>query len=154
VIGGVRYLAAMMPAVVIMALMRPPEPNPGLSPQEVVRIQLEALKNNNVPQKDTGIRIAFLFASPENQAFTGPFEHFSGILKNPTYSPLLDHQSAILSTPRIHGDKATERVTVKDMYGSRIVYVFYLARQRTGAYSGCWLTDGVVRQEPSVLAVA
>ena len=40
------------------------------APQEVVRIQMEALRYND--EKNRGIEIAFRFASPSNKADTGP----------------------------------------------------------------------------------
>jgi hypothetical protein len=33
--------------------------------------------------------------------------------------------------------------------GERISYVFVLSRQRTGAYAGCWMTEGVLREAES-----
>jgi hypothetical protein len=39
-------------------------PHPDLSPEEVVRIQLTALKYNDIPQRNAGIAKAYEFASP------------------------------------------------------------------------------------------
>ena len=39
-------------------------PTPELSPEEVVQIQMDAFRNNDV--EDRGIEIAFRFASPAN----------------------------------------------------------------------------------------
>jgi len=44
-------------------------PTPALTPAEVVRIQLEALRNND--EQNRGIEVAFRFASPANRAKEG-----------------------------------------------------------------------------------
>lgn len=53
-----------------------PDPSPDLSPDQVVRIQLDAMARNDEPAPDSGIATAFKFASPENQAQTGPLDRF------------------------------------------------------------------------------
>ncbi|MDH3252939.1 MAG: DUF4864 domain-containing protein, partial [Ignavibacteria bacterium] len=70
------------------------QPDPSLSPQEVVKIQLHALKNND--EADNGIRIAFRFASPGNQAATGPLDRFIALLKGPSYGEMLNYVSGEL----------------------------------------------------------
>ena len=47
-------------------------PNKKLLPYDVVKIQLEALKNNN--KDDDGIKQTWLFAHPDNKKITGPYE--------------------------------------------------------------------------------
>ena len=37
----------------------------------------------------------FGFASPENQAATGPVERFEALLRNPMYRPLLEHSETL-----------------------------------------------------------
>ena len=51
-----------------------PTPNDKLLPYDVVKIQLEALKNNN--KNDDGIKVTWLFAHPDNKKITGPYERF------------------------------------------------------------------------------
>ncbi len=48
----------------------PTEPDPSLSPQDVVSIQIEALQNNDIPYEDRGIEVTFNFASPVNKRMT------------------------------------------------------------------------------------
>jgi hypothetical protein len=40
------------------------EPSPSLTPEEVVKIQLNAMKANDVPYQDAGIGLLLLFCSP------------------------------------------------------------------------------------------
>ena len=70
-----------------------PSPKPALKPDEAVRIQLLAMKNNDA--SDLGIKITFRFASPANKRVTAPLEKFIRLLKNPSYSPLLNHLDSV-----------------------------------------------------------
>ena len=53
------------------------KPDPSLSPQDVVSIQIEALRNNDTPYENRGIEVTFNFASPANKRITGPLERFT-----------------------------------------------------------------------------
>lgn len=117
------------------------EPDPALSPEEVVKIQMEALKYND--ETDKGIEITFRFASPGNKRFTGPLTRFTRMIKNDLYSPMLNHQSARYGTLERTGNYAAQRVTVIDSTGRAVIYVFALSKQDTPSCAGCWMTDGV-----------
>lgn len=120
------------------------EPNPELAPDQVVKIQMEALRNND--SSDNGIAITFKFASPDNKRVTGPLARFTRMLKNPLYKPMLNHQSARYGPIKISGDMATQRVTVIDADGKAIIYVFTLSKQSGPPCAGCWMTDSVVAE--------
>lgn len=122
-----------------------PGPHPMLSPEEVVLLQLRALKSNDADSQ--GISLAFRFASPENQAFTGPLERFERMLHSPLYAPLLNYLTEELGPVRGEGEAATLRVTVLARDRQRHAYTYYLSRQDVGAHAGCWLIDGVARDE-------
>ena len=121
------------------------EPNPDLTPEQVVAVQLNALKNNDDPSPDHGIGIAFNFASPGNKASTGPLPRFIRMVKNPVYRPLLNHRSHTREAIEIFDDIARQRVTVVDTGGRRIVYVFVLSKQAEPPCEDCWMTDSVMR---------
>ena len=125
----------------------PPEPSPELTPREVVETQLAALKANDEPETDTGIRTAFRFASPENKRSTGPIERFVGMVKNPLYSPLLNHRAAHLSETTQKDDLARIKVTLIASDGEEAAFVWILARVRTEECGRCWLTSTVMRVE-------
>jgi hypothetical protein len=124
-----------------------PVPAPDLSPGDVVKIVLDALKNNDA--KDTGIATTFAFASPGNRKVTGPLERFIPMLKNPAYAPMLNHKSAKYGKVVIRDDAAQQVVKVVDAKGHEAMYVFRLSKQADGDLKDCWLTDGVVRVEPA-----
>ena len=52
------------------------QPAKNLSAYDVVKIQLNALKNNNGSKKNDGIKQTWIFAHPENKKYTGPYERF------------------------------------------------------------------------------
>ncbi len=57
------------------------EPDPSLSSQDVVSIQIEALRTNDTPYEDRGIEVTFNFASPTNKRMTGPLERFKVMVR-------------------------------------------------------------------------
>jgi len=118
------------------------QPNPSLTPEDVIRIQVEALQNND--GNDTGIEITFRFASPENKQYTGPLNRFKRMVKSPAYSPMLNHKLAEYGPLEISEETATQRVTIVDSNGKATVYLFSLSKQSGSACEGCWMTDSVV----------
>jgi len=125
----------------------PLEPSPSLSPEDVVKIQLDALKHNNQPFTDAGIALAFKFASPGNQRATGPLPRFIKLVHSAMYADMLEHTNVDFSPIKARGDVAQQIVILTTKAGTRVGYVFELSRQRGGPYDGCWMTDGVVRLE-------
>ena len=151
----------MRPALLTVLLLAPvalfasapgdrpdPEPSPELTPEAVVRIQVEALRQNDEPHDDAGIEAAFRFASPANRRATGPLPRFAEMVRR-GYADLLGFERAEYGPVRVDGDRASQWVTLVQADGSRTAYVFGLSRQEGGACDGCWMTDAVVRPPPS-----
>lgn len=118
-----------------------PKPSPELSPDQVVRLQLEALQGNN--EANRGIEITFNFASPDNKKFTGPLPRFVKMLKSPPYRSMLNHKSAEFDPIEISGDRAVQRVKLVGADGQAVIYIFSLSKQTEAPYKDCWMTDGV-----------
>lgn len=116
-------------------------PSPGLDPEEVVRIQLQALQLND--DSNRGIEVAFRFASPANKAATGPLSRFAGLFANPAYAPMLNHVEAEYGPLVVTEYQARQVVALTTETGSRIAYLFALSRQRAGELAGSWMTDAV-----------
>ncbi len=116
-------------------------PSPGLAPEEVVRIQLRALREND--ETNEGIAIAFRFASPRNKASTGPLPRFIQMIKAGPYRLMLEFEHASYTATRVQGDHAVQRVT---LVGPRQIrtYDFLLQRQAGPPCDGCWMTEVVV----------
>jgi len=125
-------------------------PNPDLAPEHVVRIQLDALRNND-PQ-NRGIEVAFRFASPENRVNTGPLSRFISMIRQGPYSLMLAYENAAFHPVEIVENRARQRVTLIGS-GLAVDYEFYLSRQAEGEWQGCWMTDAVVARRPHGLQV-
>jgi hypothetical protein len=121
-----------------------PEPSPDLSPEEVVRVQVEALATNDTPYSDAGIEAAFTFASPANKRSTGPLERFQTLFDTPAYGPMIDHATATYSEPTVDGTTAQVGVILIGADGQEIGYLFRLSKQTSPPYANCWMTDAVV----------
>ena len=65
------------------------KPNPALKPNEVVSIQLNALKDNNNPYLNAGVALTWEFAHPSNRKYTGPLENFVKMMYTPSYIIIL-----------------------------------------------------------------
>lgn len=122
-------------------------PWPAYPPDKVVRIQIEALGDNNRPHPDAGIEITFRFASPANRKVTGPLPRFIEMVHNPAYRPMLNHRGARYGKLKREGDQASQAVVLKTGDGSRVGYLFQLSRQSEAPYKDCWMTDSVMRFE-------
>jgi hypothetical protein len=118
-----------------------PVPKPELTPEQVIEIQLEALRKNDVPTPDAGIATTFRFASPSNRKVTGPLERFSTIVKSPGYKPMIGHRIAGYGPIQVKGGLASCRVTVVAADGQAFEYEFRLSKDPE---SNCWFTDGVI----------
>ena len=120
-------------------------PGPALSPEDVVSIQLEALRHNDSPSRDAGIATTFRFASPANRVATGPLDRFADLVKTSAYRAMIDHRRVERGPMHVEGDEARQRVVVWSATGARVAYMFFLSRQHGGPCDGCWMTDGVTR---------
>jgi hypothetical protein len=140
--------AATVPSQGSDALLPDPGyPDPKFSPEDVVRIQLQAMQVNDVPHKNAGIEIAFRFASPRNKVTTGPLERFIDLVNNPVYRPMLNHRKADFGQLEVEQDKAVQPVILIGANGERTGYLFALSKQGSGRYASCWMTDAVIRIE-------
>ncbi len=117
-----------------------PFPVPSLTPDEVVRIQLSALRDND--ESDRGIAITFRFASPSNKAQTGPLSRFAQMIKAGPYRLMLEFRDAEYDPVEIVEDMARQRVTLTGPTYA-VTFAFYLSKQVHAECRGCWMTDAV-----------
>ena len=68
-------------------------PNNSILPNEVIKIHLTALMNNDKDFKDSGIQQTWNFAHPNNKKNTGPLPNFKMMIKGNSYQMLLNHLS-------------------------------------------------------------
>jgi len=117
-------------------------PQPGYTPAQAVRLQLEALRENDRPAPDAGIATVFGFASPSNRQQTGPLPRFVKMIRG-NYADLLGHRQARLFSTQYEDDQAIQPVEVISSAGVSFRYLFILRRYQL-PQGRCWLTDGVV----------
>jgi hypothetical protein len=120
------------------------QPDPELTPSQVVRIQLDALQRNSQPEAEGGIKTAWNFASPGNKQATGPLPRFIRMVHGPTYEPMVNHRSYRLGQLKLLPEgRAVINAALNSADGRPVFYQFQLSRQTTGPLQGCWMTDGV-----------
>ena len=117
-------------------------PEPELKPNDVVKLQLLAMQQND--DSDFGIEVTFRFASPSNKIQTGPLKRFIRLVRNPSYRPLLNHINATFLELNIEEDFAVQDVIITTSNRERIGYRFRLSIQKGPLYPGCWMTDSVI----------
>ena len=120
-------------------------PVPDLSPADVIRIQIEALRNND--EGDRGIEVAFRFASPSNKSNTGPLARFVSMIKKGPYALMLGFKEATYGPVEVRDNRARQRVTLVGEI-KVVSYWFYLSRQSNEPYADCWMTDAVYIEPP------
>ena len=128
----------------IAAATREPQaaPSPSLSPKEVVRVQVEALRSNDAT--DAGIALVFRFASPQNRQITGPLSRFAQMIRTSPYGVMLNHRVASYGLAILGESRMRQDVTIVAKDGSKTRFVWLVSRQEEGPYAGCWMTDAVL----------
>ncbi|MEE3000171.1 MAG: DUF4864 domain-containing protein [Pseudomonadota bacterium] len=119
-------------------------PHPSLSPKQVVKIVMDALKNNDVPTKNHGVKVTFNFASPANKKYTGPYERFNNMIWGKTYRPMINHRRATYEKYKVIGPAAQIDVILISNEGETFGYRFQLSKQFGNSFNGSWMTDSVM----------
>lgn len=119
------------------------QPHIDLKPQEVVRIVINALADNDTPFIDAGIATTYNFASPGNKVSTGPLAKFTAMVKGPGYGLMVDHLSSEFSEVVFKDGMAYQIVKLIARNSTEVVFAFRLSQQVEGEYKGMWMTDGV-----------
>ena len=141
VAGALPALQARVAAPLVDA--PPPGPSTAWQPEDVVRIIVEALADNDRPYPDAGIDTTFRFVSPANRAQLGPIGVFTRLVKSAPYALMVDHAAHDFSKVVYIDGNAYQMVNLVDDDGRGIVYTFELSRQRGGEFDGMWMTDAV-----------
>jgi len=118
-------------------------PKQSFTPYDVVKIQLNALKNNGTSKKDMGIKQVWLFAHPENKSVTGPYERFRIMIYGNQYNLLLNHSShkinLIMNTP----DKNIYKVEILTRDKKLFFYEWHVKKGSDNKCNNCWFTSAV-----------
>ena len=120
------------------------KPNNNIKPYEVVKIQLTGLMDNDIPNKNSGIKQTWEFAHPSNKKYTGPLSRFISLLNNESYKMLLNHVEnkiiEVFKSNSRHGFEVTILAKNKNYYKFQWVVEKYYEE---GPLKDCWLTTSV-----------
>jgi|TARA_B110000116_G_C16336319_1_gene359032 hypothetical protein len=116
-------------------------PNKKLTAFDVVKIQLEALKNNN--KKDQGIKQTWLFAHPDNKKVTGPYERFRIMMYSQQYSILLNHSSHKIELMMNSAEKFIYKVKILTKDKKLFFYEWHVQKSSDDNCIDCWFTSAV-----------
>jgi uncharacterized protein len=94
----------------------------------IIKKQLNALKKNDV--NNSGIKVAYQFASPSNKQFTGPYPNFVNMLKNNSYKHLLNHTKYQIIYHKSYNNDMNYKAIIKVFKNKNVYkYIFELSRQ-------------------------
>ena len=119
-------------------------PNNSISPADVIKIQLNALMDNDSKFKDSGIEQTWNFAHPNNKKNTGPLPNFKMMIKGNSYKMLLNHLSHTITALGNSNKWAQFEVVILDK--KKIYHKFNWQVEKfimDGPLKGCWLTTVV-----------
>ena len=124
-------------------------PNNSILPDEVIKIQLVALMNNDGDFKDSGIEQTWNFAHPNNKKNTGPLPNFKMMIKGNSYQMLLNHLSHTITNVGNSDKWAQFEVIILDK--EKIYHKFNWQVEKyieEGPLKDCWLTTMVSNPIP------
>ena len=125
------------------------KPNKTIEPEQVVKIQLRALKKNDYPKKDNGIEQTWNFAHPNNQKNTGPLDRFKLMIKGKSYNMLLDHLDHQVKQIEASDQIVLFEVTVLDQSKAYYKFKWQVEKyNKDGFLKECWLTTIVSSPVP------
>ena len=120
------------------------KPSKEIKPDQVVKIQLKGLMNNNSPYTDIGIEQTWEFAHPKNKKFTGPLEKFKKMIKGDSFNMLVDHKEHEIKQVYLNENVATFLVTILDSDKNYYKFKWQVEKYNDeGPLKDCWLTTAV-----------
>ena len=119
------------------------KPSKNLTAYDVIKIQLNALKKNNMPNKNSGIKQTWVFAHPENKKITGPYERFQKMLLGDQYKVLINHESHKIKLIINSKNKYIYNVELISSDKKMYFYEWHLEKSTTKSCNNCWFTTNV-----------
>mgnify|MGYP001296911773 CR=1 FL=1 len=117
------------------------KPNKKLDAYDVVKIQLEALKNND--KNDNGIRQTWLFAHPDNKKVTGPYAKFRIMLYGQQYRYLINHSSHKIKLITNSPNTYVYRIEILSENKKLYFYEWHVQKGSDENCKNCWFTSAV-----------
>ena len=116
------------------------KPAKNLTAYDVIKIQLNALKENNKPNKNSGIKQTWMFAHPQNKKITGPYERFQKMLLGDQYNVLLNHESHKIKLIMNSKNKYIYNVEIISIDKKMYLYKWHLEKSTIKNCNSCWFT--------------
>ncbi len=117
------------------------KPNEKFNPYDVVKIQLEALKNNN--ENDQGIEQTWLFAHPDNRKVTGPYARFRVMIYGQQYKYLINHSSHKIMLVSNSPNTYIYRIEIMTENKKLFIYEWHVQKGSDSNCNNCWFTSAV-----------
>ena len=121
-------------------------PSAALAPDEVVRLQLTGLSDEQAD--GVGILQCYCFASPANRAVTGPLDRFGAMVRQGPFHCMARPRALLIGRPQQDKHVARVLVTVIDEDSRVRAFTFVLARQQIAPFQNCWMTEAVLPALP------
>ena len=118
-------------------------PDQNLKPMDVIKIQLDALKNNDKPKMDSGIKQTWLFAHPRNKMVTGPYPRFRIMLYDPHYRILINHSSHNINLLQESENRYVFGVNIVSEEQQNFYYEWQIEKGSEENCQNCWFTSAV-----------
>ena len=123
-------------------------PNTALKAIDVISIQLNSLKRNNVPFNDAGIEQVWRFAHPNNKKITGPFDKFKTMIYSKSYRMLIGHENNEITVLSQNSNIAVYKVYILSSDKKKYSYIWQVEKvQEEGSLKNCWMTTSVSSPE-------
>ncbi len=116
-------------------------PSKKIKPYEVIKIQLEALKNND--EKDQGIKQTWLFAHPDNKKVTGPYDRFRIMIYGQQYKYLINHSSHKIRLITNNLKTYVYRIEILTNDKKLFFYEWHVKKGSDSNCNNCWFTSAV-----------
>ena len=120
------------------------KPKPTLKPLDVLLIQLNSLKNNNIPYKDAGFEQTWEFAHPNNKTITGPLNRFKQMIYSKSYEILISHENSEITILKETENMSTYKVLILSKDKKKYYYIWQVEKVLfEGDLKDCWMTTNV-----------
>ena len=124
------------------------KPQPAIKPLEVLLIQLNSLKNNNIPYADAGIEQTWEFAHPNNKLMTGPLNKFKEMIYSKSYEILISHENSEVTVLKELDNKSIYKVIILSKDKKKYYYIWQVEKVLLdGNLKNCWMTTRVSSPE-------
>ena len=117
------------------------KPNKKLDPYDVIKIQLEALKNND--SQDKGIIQTWMFAHPDNKKVTGPYARFRIMIYGQQYKHLINHSSHKIKLITNSPNTYVYRIEILSENKKLFIYEWHVQKGSDDNCKKCWFTSAV-----------